>query len=230
MLTMRFSDRGLRERVARMANRSPAARVMALKGLGRRVVHTMMTLADPYRDTNRYVNGWAMAGNSAGLGPFAVRPLQKSEYHGEFEAAVLRRLRWLQWRRSQAKPGSKRQANIERQIAEARRHLWMLRNGKLDHAAAIHLFTVGTRNKARRVQIIEKVYGGRGSWVRAGARTYLRLHNLEAHATLVERQRQIFRRSVRFAGAGLLANVKKDYLAAAERLIGRSAGGRGATL
>lgn len=58
--------------------------------------------------------------------------------------------------------------------------------------------------KRRYASVRDKVYGGRGTWKRAGHRTFLELKNLEPHASIVESRVGVVREALRSVeGLGL---------------------------
>ena len=161
---------------------SPAAREAGAREITRRVVTEVNETT--HRDTNRYVRGWALAANSAGCGPIAVRQLNKSSVWEKILAKVQQDFDFWnfvvdRYERSRRVDKWKYKAVLELQKARDKLNQLLGTEGKA--VIAFNLYG-GKRAPSFR----HRIYGGTGRVVRHGDRTYFELHNLEPHTTLVE--------------------------------------------
>lgn len=166
-------------------------------------------LAAP-RDTNRYVRGWAQAGNAAGVvgAPFAEAELQPSKYRGrlifrlELQVADYERL-LKYWRdiienryKAQGRTGKwladaeKQRNRTQRRLERAQEELQKFQSN--DYALVI--FRKQNKSGGLTVTTREQVKGGTGSVEWAGDRPFILLHNREPHASIVEKQHRVVAR------------------------------------
>lgn len=201
--------RGLQMRLRAMANASPAARRSAVRIMGETVIKRV--LATSPADTNRYKRGWAEAGNAAGVGIFAVPQYNRSSRYSEMlskladAAADWRYI--LKTRYDDKGRNDRHRAKAQAQLEKAEKRLADFLSNESGAVVGFNLYGGGRQFSAR-----HKIYGGRGRIVSIGDRTYVELHNLEPHATMVEKQRGVMRRAVgSLRGAGL-KRAGKGYI------------------
>jgi hypothetical protein len=206
VLTCRFNTRKLEDKLRKAAQASPAARRQALIILGHEVVADVLRRAP--RDTNRFVNGWAHAGNAAGVGPFPIRPIEKAAKRDE----ILKKLtaqfdRWdrLVRFRYESKGRDDKWARQARRRRDAAFEQLRRFAEAGDTAIAFDLYDWQSRKTKRALTTIRhKVYGGTGHIVAVGGnRSYLVLHNQEPHTTIVERRVRVMSSAIgKFKGIG----------------------------
>lgn len=188
--------------MAAVIRSGPAARRAAVIEMSRIIV--VRALATSPRDTNRYFNGWAQAGNSAGIGRFPVLALNRSSKWSQIKYALEKQLEWwtmldARYRAQGRKDRWARQAaqKVERAREELRRFY------QSNSAIGINIYT---NSYDKPVRALPKAYGGRGQVVDlAGGRgTVVQLHNREAHASFVEKNKRVMRNAFSaFRGTGL---------------------------
>ena len=200
MATCRVDRRGLQRKLRAMASASPAARESAVKVMAGEVVRRVL-LSGP-RDTNRYLRGWAQAGNAAGVGPFFVPPLKAASWG----VTILRRLTEHErfWQRIVAR--YERQGRSDKWARRAQRDLEKAREQirRFHDTAGGAVIGFNIIGGGRAPTVRHKIYGGAGRVVRIGEKTVVELHNKEAHASLVEWRYGTMRSASRaFRGVGL---------------------------
>lgn len=183
---------GLRREIGAIRSRGSAGRREAVVVMAGDFVTSALAIANSIRDTNRYVNGWAQAGNAVGAGPFPVRPLRPSKYLAQARKALLEQIRkfdqWAATERREKGKVSKRTQNLQRRSREEL--------GKLTSTSIVFGVRGGESNRNLRVSVRDKVYGGTGQIIELnggpnGGQTIVLLHNKEAHSTIVEHNHKV---------------------------------------
>lgn len=170
-------------------------------------------LATAKRDTNRYFNGWAKAGNSAGIGRFPVLALNRASKFDRIESRIRYEIEW--WKRivdryQRQNRTDKWQRQAVRRLEAAKREYERL--FKAEGGAVIGINTYSAIGSKRTPRAIFKVYGGEGRIITMGNETLVQLHNKEAHTSMVERNTGNMRKAASaFRGAGL-AYSRAAYL------------------
>jgi hypothetical protein len=80
---------------------------------------------------------------------------------------------------------------LERQRDRAAEEL-----AKFYGATGVVAFDLFTDRAKRRATVRDKIYGGSGAIITAGTRAFTRLHNLEPHASFVERRERVMARAL----------------------------------
>lgn len=171
-----------------IARQGPGASREAVKVMGRDFIQEVEMISP--RDTNRYVRGWLEAGTAAGVGNFPAPPVVPSRVGEKLKAFFL--AQFEKW-----------DYIVRRNERSGRSDKWTRKAIKLRDRAAEELakytetaIAVGVRvvdgrafsvGRGRNLATVRtKVYGGTGSITRNGHETIVLLHNLEAHASIVE--------------------------------------------
>lgn len=213
---VKIDMRGLNRRLQAAREAGPGASYEAVKVLGREFGLTVLSLSPS--DTNRYKAGWARAINGAGVGPVSVPAIVESKFAAvlldrletqlaRFEARAERKEKAAEyWHKvylnRYERPGRKdrwerdcaaKRAEAAKQAQQARkqaeRAAEQVRNfdprglviwGKKSASGRLNLGEVST--------VRTRVYGGRGVVVATDGGAYILLHNLEPHASIVEKQ------------------------------------------
>jgi hypothetical protein len=122
-IMLRVDVRPLQERIAFARRRIPGARAEALRSAVRTGLRAVLAVSP--RDTLRYSRAWAMAGNQAGVGPFAVPSVQRSRFAEQWadRLAVQTIEQWQRLKRARLLLDSNERAlrNAEAAIANGRR-------------------------------------------------------------------------------------------------------------
>jgi hypothetical protein len=213
---------GLQKRLAGLNATAPEAGEVAVKLMAEEFVSHALSISP--RDTNRYVRGWVEAGNKSGVGSWPLPPLIDSKFADKLavrlelqlaknegrqrqeQAAVkywadLHEKRYLsqgrtdKWERSLLKKKRESEARLEKVTALVERAREQL---KKYHAGAIVIWGKKTKREFSLGQLAtvrESTYGGDGQVIKNGFQTLVLLHNLEAHASIVEKRWRVVARS-----------------------------------
>lgn len=207
-LNVRVDTSALKRKLRETLRASPAAREAAVKAMAREVMAEVVR--EWPRDTNRSVNGWALAANKAEVGPLPVRPYNKASWHDRIFRVLERRARFWTFRVARYEREGRRDVWYRRAVrARDRAVLQLERMADTPHQAVIafNLFGGGRDPTVR-----HRIYGGTGRVERLASRTFVHLHNLEPHTTVVESRFGVLRRAqARFLGLGL-RRAGKRYL------------------
>lgn len=204
-----FDDDVLRARMRRVVANRTDARTAALKTLAERMIVYIVRTGP--RDTNRFVRAYAMAGNDLGLGPFVAPPIRPGRYQ-----ANVRRLRsqWRKWayivERYEAegrthykgvkKTGPDRGYQKAKRLRDrAAKSLEQLLEAGEGSGAIVIGGRRGAKGLSQLASVRTKVYGGQGAWIISDGRTLARIHNLEPHASIVNRNTRVVTDAVRAA-------------------------------
>lgn len=220
-VAIKTDQRALRDKLRRMANASPAARREATVIIAREVMSEVMRTK--HHDTNRYVNGWAMAANSAGLGIFPVRPLNKAAGYYIIQRRLVRQYnKWLLIvNRYRATDPERRDKWVRKAERNLERAAVALERFERTQGGAVIAFDLRTAaHKGKLVSIREpQIYGGQGRILDTASRTLVVLHNREAHASIVESRFRVVQSAMaKFRAIGYRSHSKKwvrDIVAAA---------------
>ena len=212
----------LRARLMDLRARVPAiTRIAALEMnalLAERVAETSP------RDTNRFVRGWLLAAMDVGPITVAVPNVAASARHSEYVDYLNRELRRAQkvlqgivavidlWYTS--KPNRRRNTPAYRELERKRKkqEKWIgriteeLKKLNDDPSALLFDKERGNRNYST---VRTGVHGGRGVLVRLPGKTVVRWHNLEAHATIIERKYGIIRNALGATRAAGVSRMQK---------------------
>lgn len=178
------------------------------------------------KDTNRFVNGFIMAGAEIGATSKQPYPVRESRYRKMIENVLIRQERtfarqakalettldrwyyskgrsgpWLRKKERELRKLKKRHVRAGEELAAFRAN---------PHAVGIDLFNRkydvkvdGEGNVlsvkayiARLASVRTKIYGGKGALITSGRRVFARLHNLEAHASFAERRHRVVARAM----------------------------------
>lgn len=213
MLTIKVDATRAKAKMRALVDSGPASRRAAVIEMTRVIM--VRALATASRDTNRYFNGWARAGNSAGIGRFPVLALNRASKFDQIEARLRNEIDW--WTRivnryERQQRDDRWKAQAVRRLAAARREYERL--FKAEGGAVIGINTFSSLGSGRTPRAIYKVYGGDGRIIElaGGAGTVVQLHNREAHASMVERKTGNMRKAYSaFKGTGLMS-VRGAYL------------------
>lgn len=220
---LKVNTRGLSRLLRDMERAGPAASLEAVKVMGREFAKVVLVLSPT--DTHRYKRGWSEAINTAGIGPVSVPAIQKSQYAEKlldrleiqvdrFAARMENRRKAAEYwekvyQNRYARPGRKGQ--WERDCATKRdRAVKNYEIAQKQHARAVEqvknfdpmgLVIWGREStdgklRMREVHTIRtKVYGGTGVTVARAGSAFIVLHNLEPHASIVEKQHRVVARA-----------------------------------
>lgn len=215
MATAGLDDSGLRAKLARYRRNAPAARLEVLEHATRELVSEVV--ANEPRDTNRLVRGYMLAANQAGVGNFAVPAVK--------EGSFLKSANIQQRLESQLARWDRIVQSYER---KGRRDKWYNRAVKTRDRAREELakldptsIAIFGNSKKRRLDVTvrNKVYGGKGFRSHVAGRTFITIHNLEPHASIVESRNRV----VRSAQSRMKAFGVKRYSRAYLRRMGVAA-------
>lgn len=224
MITCRSNPSGLAARLRALDRNRPDARKSAALAMAHEVVRVAVVIAP--KDTNRYVNGFAQAANKAGAGPISAPPIRASRVHDE----IVRKLRQQAafWEfivrdaetkgrtlyRVRGKSGeTKSYRKAKQNLAKAREQL-----KKVD-PTSIAFGLRGSSGRSLNLTVRNKIYGGTGEVVETPAVTFVRLHNLEAHATIVEKKFGVMKKAGAVARAMGARSVGRAYF---KKVTGRA--------
>lgn len=244
---IRVDTRKLRQRIE-IAKRSgdqgatEGARVMA-------AAFVDFVLTTSPQDTNRYVNGWIEAARDVRATQRTPLPIQESRSRNRILAALEGQVRRLdkkaeqletvldRWYYTKGRTGPwlrKKEAELRRLHKRRERAAEELAKFiGAEGAIAIDLYGRKGAKTQRLTTVRTKVYGGVGAIIHAGGARVVRLHNLEPHATFVERRTRVVARAVAvLRSAGLrragTAYLRKQAAAGGLKLgAGQIVGGRG---
>ncbi len=218
MVQTKVDTSGLRRKLRGIGGNAERARRVALTEMLTPAMASIIN--ESPRDTHRLVRGWMMAANGAGLGSYALPPIRPSQFQGLVGARRRLERQAQRWsaivaryeRQNRTKDKWYRQAvrTRDRAVEEL---------AKLDDTS---LVIFGGRGRRLNITVRNKVYGGRGEMLNAGGRTFVRLHNLEPHASIIEKRN----RAVRAALAGLRSMGVRRYGKSYMKGLGIGSGGR----
>lgn len=215
MLTINVDATRAKAKMRALIDAGPASRRAAVIEMSRVIM--VRALATASRDTNRYFNGWAKAGNSSGIGRFPVLALNRNSRFDQIEARIRNEIAWWQrivdrYQRTQPGRNDRWTQQANRRLNAAKREYERL--FKAEGGAVIGINTFSAIGSTRTPRAIYKVYGGDGRIIdlQGGAGTVVQLHNKEAHASIVERNTGNMRKAYSaFRGTGLMS-VRGAYL------------------
>lgn len=212
-----------------MVAAGPQSRRAAVVELTRVIV--MRGLATASRDTNRYYNGWAQAGNAAGIGRFPVLSLNRSSRFAQIEQRLLDEERYwvyvLGRYRSQGRHDRWYLKAVARLQAAQREYERLF---KASGGAVIGINTFSAAGSKRTARAVFKVYGGDGRIISTdsgsgGGATVVFLHNKEPHTSMVEKNTGNMRKAASIArGAGVRV-ARAAYLKKALAAVDAAGGG-----
>ena len=216
------STLGLQHRLAGLNAITPAAGEVAVQLMAEEFVNHALSISP--RDTNRYVRGWIEAGNKSGVGSWPLPPLIDSKFADKFAARLESQLASNESRMAAEQAAVKHWADLhqERYLSKGRTDKWersLLKKKreaearlakvtalverareqvKKFHAGAIVIWGKKTKRAYSLSQLAtvrENAYGGDGKVIKDGYQTFVLLHNLEAHATIVEKRWRVVARA-----------------------------------
>lgn len=182
------------------------------------------------RNTNRYVRGWILAGNTAHVCQLEVPrivPLSETE-RGKYIDRLQRQLDQRQLRVTklsriyEAWYGSKPNRKLGTYGRKLKRELGAAERSRdrakdwLDRALAAEsflFFGASPKAKRRTESIREKVYGGEGYRVATGAMVKVYLHNLEPHCRILERRLGLVAKAKAHAAQEMRRRMAEEYRA-----------------
>lgn len=228
MFTATVDSSKARAKMRAVVAAGPASRRAAVLEMTRLVL--IRALATAPRDTNRYFDGWAKAGNSAGIGRFPVLPLNRNSRFDQIESRIRNEIQWWQrivdrYRRTQPGRDDKWTRQANRRLAAAQREYERLFSR--EDGAVIGINTFSSLGSKRTPRAIFKVYGGEGRIIdlEGGSATVVQLHNKEPHTSMVERNTHNMARAYSaFRGTGLM-RVRGAYLQKALEAVDKAGGG-----
>lgn len=211
MLRLKVDASKGKARIRKMLEGCPDARRTVVAASARMVLNR--ALATAKRDTNRYANGWAQAGNAAGIGLFRVRPLNKASRFNKIEVRLRGEVDW--WARivnryDRVGRRDKWYARAARRLARAREEYERLM--KAEDGAVIAINAFSSLGSKRAPRALFKTYGGMGRIMNIGSRTYVVLRNLEPHSSIVERNTRNMRNAASFLKGSGLSLARTNYL------------------
>lgn len=198
-------------RTRAMTARMPEARRAVVVAAARLTLHRALATAP--RDTNRYVRGWAQAGNAAGIGVFAVPELNRASNFDKIERRLRAEVDW--WTRIVDR--YERQGRRDRWASQARRRLDRAKEEyerlfQAEGGAVIAINAYSALGAKRGPRAMYKVYGGDGHIVRVGKHeTIVVLHNKEPHSSIVERNTRNFRNAASAVRRSGVAMARSTY-------------------
>lgn len=223
-ITCKVDSRGLMEKLRALDRNRPEARKAAALAMAHEVVRVAVVIAP--KDTNRYVNGFAQAANAAGAGPIPVRPLRASRVHDEIVRKLRQQVAFWEFivRDAEAKGRTQykgKKSGETRSYRKAKDNLRKAREQleKVD-PTSIAFGLRGSSGRSLNLTVRNKIYGGTGEVVETPAVTFVRLHNLEAHATIVEKKFGVMKRAGSVARAMGARSVGRAYF---KKVTGRAA-------
>lgn len=199
-------------------------------------------------DTNRYVRGWIMAGKDVGVNAVPLPMLRPSRYTEAYKDALDRwvanlegeivRLQKLHefWYPNGVPPKEPKGStfwDINLQIDALAKKLVKARQRRDEFDPLGATIVIGAGRIVRgadgfmalgggaAVTYRRKVYGGEGQIIQRAGYTMLRLHNLEAHATFVERRYGVKRKAEQVMNATGGKRVKRVFARAWGAGVGR---------
>lgn len=216
---------GLQRKMGAVLAELPDAGKQLVGGMGHTFIAFTQT-ASP-RDTQRYVAGWAQAGNAAGVGPFAVPAIGTSKY---FERAVKRLEAQLRWFESRAQYWAKivenryvakNRSDRWKRDAERKRDVRMRRaqraRDQLEKLTGTSIViglwsSIGGKTGHKiSTTVREKIYGGEGSLYPTEHGYEIKLKNAEPHASIVEKKYRIVRRARAAARTEAIQFLARHY-------------------
>jgi len=221
-LTSKTDMRNLERKLKKMAQATPSARRGALDILVRNVMQEVSVTA--HRDTNRWANGWAQASNMAGVGPIVVRPLNKASRHSQIIRTLHAQHRLWQRIVDRYEMQGRKDKWYNRAVRKRDKAVEQIRRFADTPEEAVIVINMYRNSKYEGglATIRHKIYGGTGSAIDVGDRSYTRLHNLEAHATLVEYKFRTLRAAERRVWRLGLHRASKRYIERVQRFSGYS--------
>lgn len=216
-IKLNFDDRAFQSRMNRvLANRSDA-RTVALTELVEGFVREVIKTAP--RDSNRFVRAYQMAGNDLGFGPFAVAIVTDSRYKANLRRLQNQVNKWEYIVRRYEREGRTQYKGVKKTgpdqgYVKAKRFLKRaeLELSKLDETSLVIGGRRGARGVSRLSTVRSKVYGGRGSWIVAGGSTIARVHNMEPHASIVQRNTRVVSNALWKVGRFGAKRVQEKYV------------------
>jgi hypothetical protein len=222
MIRAKVSTQGLQRRLAGLSSAAPEAGETAVQIMAQEFLGSVVD-ASP-RDTNRYVRGWMEAGNKAGVSSYALPQIEPSRFADRFAARLERQLVEWEQKLEEAERIERywRELHQERYVAKGRTDKWerdLLKKAKAAaarvektrglvtiareqvdkyHAGAVVIWGRSVKrefSKGQLATVREQAYGGDGKMMRNGWGTVVLLHNLEAHASIVEKRLRIVARA-----------------------------------
>lgn len=207
MFRVRVDSSGLRRKVSAYIGAGKEARTRGIVTMASIVV--WRAVADAPKDTRRFVRGWVLAGNAAGLDPMPVPVLQPPRKRDEIYKRLLRQA----WFWAMIVRRYEQQARFDAWYQKAKRKLdrSLEELQKFERTEFGAVIAIGIRNrlgtKLRTVR--DKIYGGTGFVVQQRDGAEVVLHNLEPHTSIVEARTHVMANASRaFRGAGIVMGRK----------------------
>lgn len=228
-----------RARLRRMREAGHTARSAFIFSMGQIFLQHVVKFSPV--DTHRYVRGWLMASAEAGFKTTALPPLRKSKHHDVLKGLLERqiiltkrqitleelKLAWyedgdklgrqrpkigyyhkLVNKIYEAKERARRAAEEFEKFAGSETAIAMMRTS----GAAMNGYDRNLRGNALQLTVRERVYGGRGRFIRGSTSDAMALHNLEPHCRAVEKwKRPVGRAKMALSAAGI-KSLKPVYV------------------
>ena len=168
-------------------------------------------LASLHEDTRRFHRALAQAGNATGAVVLPVPSVHPSKLSVRFHELLRKQVRtWQRIVNLNRKEGreDKWSRMAERRLASAQR------NFSAYGPTAIVFNAFGRGKEDRLITVRAPVYGGTGDVTLINGKAYVRLHNKEPHASIVEWRYQVMRNALRIARAkgAFLRAYRRNYL------------------
>lgn len=226
MFSVRLDASRAKRKLGAMVKARPDSRRAAVVAMTGLIVQRGLVTAP--RDTNRYYNGWAMAGNAAGIGRFPVLTLSRSSRFEQIEQRLLEEERYwvyvIQRYRSQGRYDRWYLKAVRRLEAAQREYERLF---KAAGGAVIGINTFSAAGSARTARALFKVYGGDGRIVNIenGSATVVFLHNKEPHTSMVEKNTGNMRKAASIVRGTGVVRARAAYLKKALAAMDKAGGG-----
>lgn len=245
MKTVNIDQRGLKA-FYRAAARQHRGLQDSAKIMGGAFIETMDRFAPT--DTNRYLNGWLLAGQAAGISQIPTRPLRQTRYHEQMvdrlDMQLLRIRREIKRIQERLELIYGRRGLDPRRSDFGRRNLARLRllqkrevvaQRELDTIMAggsyIVIFGKAGRRSEKTGRIIGErlttlrttIAGGTGEVIRVAGRVVVELRNREPHARLVEKRVRAVARTMAVARQLGVKRAGRAYVQALREQLPRGA-------
>lgn len=218
-IKLNFDDSLMQFRMARVLANRRDARSVALRVLVETFVADVVKNSPV--DTHRFKRAYQMAGNDLGVGPYMVDSVKPGRYN-----ANLRRLqnqvRQYEYFKQRAERSGRTMYKGVKKVGIDQNYVLVLQRlrrarqelAKLEEGGPGSI-VIGGRGRGKYgvlATVRTKVYGGSGQWIISGDTTIARVHNREAHASLVQRNTRVVSNALWKTGRYGTKRVQQKYV------------------
>lgn len=172
-------------------------------------------------DTHRFKRAYQMAGNDLGVGPFMVDSVQKGRYDANLKRLQNQVARYEYYKERAERAGRTMYKGVKKTGIDQGYVLTLqrLRRARMELAkfeqGGPGSIVIGGRKSGKfgvLATVRTKVYGGSGQWIISGDTTIARVHNKEAHASLVQRNTRVVSNALWKTGRYGTRRVQQKYV------------------